>query len=128
MGQFFELKPAEKRTELALLGLFVLFMLICFKGVYNHYQQVNEDNILIPIAYFILGFYLLLFGINGVTNGNLIPKWTPSYLYNFIFYLVNWLPVFPKDQKRTGTKQVIGAMGIIASICFFTTAIHQIFP
>jgi hypothetical protein len=84
MKQDFHLNADEQRLEWILLLLFVLLALTIGTGVYCQSHNISIDQFLIPTFFTICGTYFLLYGLNGLTQRNLIRKWTPFCIYNIL--------------------------------------------
>jgi peptidoglycan/LPS O-acetylase OafA/YrhL len=126
MKVYFELDPKEKKQEWLLLSLFILFAFTVGKGVYNQTHHIDQDNILIPLFFFIGGSFFLLYGLNGLRKGNLIQKWTPAYLFNFLVFILNRIFSLPKEKGKSLVARILGMAGIIVAVVCYLTAIVEI--
>lgn len=123
MQQYFQLDKKEKTQEWILLSLSIVSFLIIGKGVYNQYHNIDQDEILIPLILIIYAGIFLLYGINGITKGNLTAKWTPFFIFEIIIFLVRKLGSLTREKARIFTVQLLGTVGLIISIGFFITTI-----
>lgn len=87
MRQYFELDPTEKKQEWLMLTFALLAFLTIAKGVYNQYYKIDQDYILVPLLMTMFSGYFFVYGINELTKGNLIPKWTPFFIFQLICFL-----------------------------------------
>lgn len=115
MNKYFELSRAEKRVEWFLLIIFVCWIIILFTGIFSEVYHNSQNDILLqlllankilPIVFF------LTLGFNGVSGGNLVPKFTPRWLYQLILFLIK--AIFPMTEKlNTLTIKSIGIIYFI---------------
>ena len=126
MQQYFPLDAKEKKQELLMLAFAILACLTIANGVYNQFHNIDQDYFLIPFSMAMFSGYFLVYGINGVTKGNLIPKWTPSYIFQFICFLIRKVGSIPKERARMFTTKLLGTFGLIISAVVFTMGIVQV--
>lgn len=126
MQQYFQLDAKEKKQELLMLAFAILACLTIAKGVYNQFHNIDLDYFLVPLFMATFTGYFLLYGINGVTKGNLLPKWTPSYIFQFICFLIRKIGSMPKERARTFSAKLLGTIGLIISAVTFTMGIIQV--
>lgn len=123
MQQYFQLDKKEKTQEWILLSLSIVSFLTIGKGLYNQYHNIDQDEILIPLILIIYVGIFLLYGINGITKGNLTATWTPFFIFEIIIFFVRKLGSLTREKARIFTVQLLGTVGLIISIGFFITTI-----
>lgn len=123
MRQYFELDPKEKKQELLMLTFAILAFATVAKGLYNQYHNIDQDHILVPLLMTMFGGYFLVYGINGLTKGNLTPKWTPFYIFGIVQFLAKRIGSITQDKARIFSTKLLGTLGLIVSIVIFTFAI-----
>jgi hypothetical protein len=97
MKKEFILTKTEKKLELFLIFIAILSFSVIGFGIYFQNNNINKDYILVPT---IVGLYIIFFGIyayNGLTDANLIKKWTPFSIYDLIIWIVSRIK---KDEKK----------------------------
>ena len=119
MRQYFQLDPTEKKQEWLMLTFAILGFLTIAKGIYNQYYKIDQDHILVPLLMTVFSGYFFVYGINGLTKGNLTPKWTPFFIFQFIYFLTKTIGSMTQDKARSFSTKLLGALGLIISIgCF----------
>lgn len=126
MQQYFQLDAKEKKQELLMLAFAILACLAIAKGVYNQFHNIDQDYFLIPFLMATFTGYFLVYGINGITKGNLLPKWTPFYVFQFVCFLIRKIGSIPKQRARMFTTKLLGTVGLIVSVVIFTMGIIQV--
>jgi hypothetical protein len=97
MKKEFILTKTEKKLELYLIFIAILSSSVIGFGIYFQNNNINKDYILVPT---IVGLYIIFFGIyayNGLSDANLIKKWTPFSIYDLIIWIVSRIK---KDEKK----------------------------
>jgi hypothetical protein len=97
MKKEFILTKTEKKLELFLIFIAILSFSVIGFGIYFQNNNINKDYLLVPT---IVGLYIIFFGIyayNGLTDANLIKKWTPFSIYDLIIWIVSRIK---KDEKK----------------------------
>ena len=97
MKKEFILTKTEKKLELFLIFIAILSYSVIGFGIYFQNNNINKDYILVPT---IVGLYIIFFGIyayNGLSDANLIKKWTPFSIYDLIIWIVSRIK---KDEKK----------------------------
>jgi hypothetical protein len=97
MKKEFILTKTEKKLELFLIFIAILSFSVIGFGIYFQNNNINKDYILVPT---IVGLYIIFFGIyayNGLSDANLIKKWTPFSIYELIIWIVSRIK---KDEKK----------------------------
>ncbi len=125
MQQYFSVDAKEKKQELLMLAFSILACLTIAKGVYNQFHNIDQDYFLVPFIMAMFTGYFLVYGINGITKGNLLPKWTPSYIFQFICFLARKVGSMPKERARMFTTKLLGTISLIISVVIFTMGIFQ---
>ncbi len=123
MRQYFELDSKEKKQEWLMLTFAILGFLTIAKGVYNQYYKIDQDYILVPLLMTMFSGYFFVYGINGLTKGNLTPKWTPFFIFQFICFLTKTIGSMTQDRARIFSTKLLGALGLIISVGIFVMAI-----
>lgn len=97
MKKEFILTKTEKKLELFLIFIAILSFSVIGFGIYFQNNNINKDYLLVPT---IVGLYIIFFGIyayNGLSDANLIKKWTPFSIYDLIIWIVSRIK---KDEKK----------------------------
>ncbi len=97
MKKEFILTKTEKKLELFLIFIAILSFSVIGFGIYFQNNNINKDYLLVPT---IVGLYIIFFGIyayNGLSDANLIIKWTPFSIYDLIIWIVSRIK---KDEKK----------------------------
>jgi hypothetical protein len=97
MKKEFILTKTEKKLELFLIFIGILSFSVIGFGIYFQNNNINKDYLLVPT---IVGLYIIFFGTyayNGLTDANLIKKWTPFSIYDLIIWIVSRIK---KDEKK----------------------------
>ena len=115
MKKEFILTKTEKKLELFLIFIAILSFSVIGFGIYFQNNNINKDYLLVPT---IVGLYIIFFGIyayNGLSDANLIKKWTPFSIYDLIIWIVSRIK---KDEKKV-EKIADMIMSLIAILFFF---------
>ena len=123
MQQYFELDNKEKKQEWLMLIFAAISFLIIGKGVYNQYHNIDQDNILVPLVLLMYCGFFFIYGINAFAKGNLIPKWTPFFIFQFTFFLIRKFSSKTREKARAFAAKFLGTLAIILSIGFLISAI-----
>ena len=126
MRQYFELDPKEKYQDYILLTIATLTGLTVAVGLYFEAQNINHNNILIPIFFFFIANFFLLYSINALTNGNLTLKWTPTYISKSLLFLYKKLRSSPEAKPNRFVTRLLGLIGLIISIGLFIATLISI--
>ncbi len=119
MRQYFQLDAKEKKQEWLMLIFAILALLTIAKGLYNQYHNIDQDHILIPLLLIMFGLYFFVYSINGLTKGNLIPKWTPFYLFQIMIFFTKKIGSNTRDKARILSIKLLGIFGLIISVGLF---------
>ena len=122
MKVYFELDSREKKQEWLLLTFAILGFLIIAKGIYNDFYKIDQDYILVPLLMIMFGAFFLVYAINGITKGNLTPKWTPFYMFQLVCFLTKTIGSMTPDKARRFSTKLLGALGLIISMGCFSFA------
>lgn len=119
------LTKTEKILQSFLLVSSLLSFVVIGFGVYFQNNNIDKDHLLVPI---LLSFWLIFFGIlfyNGLRNGNLIKRWTPIDVYNFVSWLVT---KFNSDKQKSEkiTKQVISTFTLVFYLLILLSFINRV--
>ena len=123
MQQYFELDNKEKKQEWLMLIFAAISFLIIGKGVYNQYHHIDQDNILVPLVLIMYCGFFFIYGFNAFAKGNLIPKWTPFFIFQFTFFLIRKFSSKTREKARAFATKFLGTLAIILSIGFLISAI-----
>lgn len=126
MKQDFHLSYKEKRIEIILLILAVVTFIIIGKGIYNEKNNINQDNILLPLIMFLYGIFFLIYSFNGLSKGELIGKWTPFYLVPLLVILIIRVIKIQKEKAEKISRITIGILAFIVSLICFITGVKAI--
>lgn len=123
MKQYFELEPKERKQEKYLSTAAIASFIITAIGIFTQFRHININNILVPAFLFSCISYLIIYAVNGFENGNLIRKWTPSYIYVVVSFLTTKL--LYKDDVRNSlfVRKFFSIAAILISITLFLLAI-----
>jgi hypothetical protein len=121
-----KLNTREQILEWTLLGLAVVFVVLCVIGIINQSKGINGDDILVPSFFFSCGLFFLSFGLNGLVKGQLIEKWTPYILYASIKAFARLFINKKADTANNAWKVVFGTMAILFGAVCVLTAIYDL--
>lgn len=106
------LNKGEKKVEILLMLLTITSFIVIVIGIYFQNNNVDRDNILVPI---LLGVYFVLFGLfslTGFSKGNLLKKWTPFFLYDFVLFIVKKGKV-ETDEAQKITNRIVSIITLL---------------
>ena len=121
-----KLNTREQILEWTLLGLAVVFVVLCVIGIINQSKGINGDDILVPSFFFSFGLFFLSFGLNGLVKGQLIEKWTPYILYASIKAFARLFIKKKADTANNAWKVVFGLIAILFGAVCVLTAIYDL--
>jgi hypothetical protein len=123
MQKYFELDAKEKKQEWLMIAFAIIAFITIGKGVYNQFYKIDEDIVLIPLVMATFSGYFLFYGINGITKGNVLSKYTPFYIFQSIVLLVIKTGGMERDKAKRFTTIFLGITGLIISAISFSMAI-----
>jgi len=123
MPQYFQLDSNERKQEWLMLAFAVSGFLTVAKGVYNEYYHIDQDCILIPLLMTLFGGYFFIYGIKGLTKGNLTPKWTPFYIFQVIYFFTKTIGYTKPDKAKSFSTKLLGVCGLLISIACLIFAV-----
>ena len=123
MPQYFQLDSKEKKQEWLMLAFAISGFMTIAKGVYNQYYHIDQDYILVPLVMALFGGYFLIYGINGLTKGNLTPKWTPFYIFHVVCFLTRTIGSTKEGKAKSFSTKLLGVCGLLISIVCLTLAV-----
>lgn len=81
------LTKTEKKLELFLIFIGLLSFIVIGFGIYFQNNNIDKDYLLVPILFAIYIVFFGMYAYNGLTDANLIKKWTPT-MYLLILWIV----------------------------------------
>lgn len=125
MKQYFPLPRNEQKLEWILIILFLLFSCIILIGVFTEYMHLNYDDVLIAALCLSGGFFCIVLGLNGITNGNLIVKYSPFWMATAIQFLLKKIFSFTPDRARRTTAVSLGILFLIVALVMLAIAVEE---
>lgn len=116
MRKTFRLSINERRLEWLLLILTVFSFIIIGKGVYNQDHNIDQDFLLLSLlstTYFII---FMILGMNGLKKGNLLPKWTPFFMFQLIAKIIMKTTNVSEIKAEVITQKILGIFNVLFGI------------
>lgn len=116
------LTKTEIKLEYFLIFIGILSFSVIGFGIYFQNNNINKDYLLVPI---LVGIYIIFFGTiayNGLTDANLIKKWTPFSIYDLIIWMVS---INNKDEKKVekSANMIISLLAILFCLILIVCAL-----
>jgi hypothetical protein len=109
------LTKTEKKLEYFLIIIGILSLSVIGFGIYFQNNNINKDYLLVPTFFGLLSIFMGTYAYNGLTDANLIKKWTPFPIYDIIIWIVS---KNKKDKKNVEkiTDIIISLIAIFFSL------------
>lgn len=123
MREMFELNSKEKTLQEILRGLLILIFSLIAKGMYNDYNRLDENYILVPAYLIFSEIFCIIYIVNAFTNGNLVRKWASTPIFNAIFFFIKRNSIMTDDKALKLTTKIFGVFILIIAILLFIAGI-----
>lgn len=127
MHQDVKLNSKEQKLEWILLALALVFISLIVIGVISQSKGVSFDHILVPAFFFFGGLFFLLFGLNGITKGQLTDKWTPYILSAWTKAIIKVFTLSNKKNQTNDWKITLGIASFLVGIVCTTIAVYHLY-
>jgi len=109
----FPLTRNEKIVREILRFLLLIIACVIVKGMLNQNQNVNEDDLLVPICATAIQIFLVLYIFNAFTTGNLVRRWANDSIRIAVF---NFIKENLKTDDAKATKFTTYFFGVFGFI------------
>ena len=124
--QQMQLKVREQRQEWTLLALALFVILIIVTGIICQIKDFAIDAFFYPLFFFSAGFYCVLCGYNGLTNGSIVAKWTPIVISAFAKGIAFLFVKSQNENSNKALKRITGILMIVTGFSCFILAIYAL--
>jgi len=121
--EMFPLNRNEKiLREVLRIILFVIFSAI-IKGCFNQSNNIDEDNILVPIVSTASELFCMFYIANAFTSGNLVRRWANDSVFASVF---NFIQTKKNTTDEKALKLTTKAFGIFAMFLLGITILWEL--
>jgi hypothetical protein len=115
------LTKTEKKLELFLNFFCLLSLIVIGFGMYFQNNNIDKDYLLVPILFAIYIVSLGMYAYNGLTDANLIKKWTPTF-----YLLILWIVKKINTNEQKAEKSAIMIISLISILFCLILIVFEI--
>jgi hypothetical protein len=116
------LTKTEIKLEYFLIFIGILSFSVIGFGIYFQNNNINKDYLLVPTFFGLSSIFFGTYAYNGLTDANLIKKWTPFSIYDLIIWMVS---INNKDEKKVekSANMIISLLAILFCLILIVCAL-----
>jgi hypothetical protein len=109
---------SEKKLSKIVYILLVFIFLILAKGMFNQYNNINQDKVLAPVFLILCIIFCVIYSANAFTTGNLVRNWSSPLIFMKIFNRIKKRNIISDEKAIKKTTFCFGYFTMnLALIC-----------